>query len=354
MSDPAQAPCEPSDAIPSLSRDGSGDTNSPVVTAATATATATTATATAPRTTRRPPNRGAVAFYLTALFIALFSTFYYVFFDHIVGFIDNIIDPQPTVNGVRLPKFANAEGKPPEVSATDCADRHAKCTSMARRGQCSRSPGWMIVNCPRACEACHLLDPKVRCNRESLNISTTPAFAEGKMNEMFGRIAETFGDRYGVSIVSTSPWIVTFENFLTDAEVDALISTNTQWERSTDTGNMNAFGETGRVVSQSRTSSNSWCRGACESHPKVQSIMHKIQEVTTVPQENFEAIQVLRYELGQKYNTHHDASFKQARLACGPRVLTFFLYLSDVEEGGETAFPLVRIVQTCSLLPMYV
>ena len=26
-------------------------------------------------------------------------------------------------------------------------------------------------------------------------------------------------------------------------------------------------------------------------------------------------------------------------LACGPLILTFFLYLSDVEEGGETAFP---------------
>lgn len=29
----------------------------------------------------------------------------------------------------------------------------------------------------------------------------------------------------------------------------------------------------------------------------------------------------------------------QTKLACGPRILTFFLYLSDVEEGGETAFP---------------
>ena len=27
------------------------------------------------------------------------------------------------------------------------------------------------------------------------------------------------------------------------------------------------------------------------------------------------------------------------RLVCGARVLTFFLYLSDVEEGGETSFP---------------
>lgn len=28
----------------------------------------------------------------------------------------------------------------------------------------------------------------------------------------------------------------------------------------------------------------------------------------------------------------------QERLACGPRILTFFLYLNDVEEGGETVF----------------
>ena len=34
---------------------------------------------------------------------------------------------------------------------------------------------------------------------------------------------------------------------------------------------------------------------------------------------------------------------RQADLACGPRILTFFLYLSDVEEGGETAFPMLGI-----------
>ena len=44
---------------------------------------------------------------------------------------------------------------------------------------------------------------------------------------------------------------------------------------------------------------------------------------------------------GQYYHTHHDESgdlhddkFNKS----GPRILTFFLYLNDVEEGGETRF----------------
>lgn len=48
-------------------------------------------------------------------------------------------------------------------------------------------------------------------------------------------------------------------------------------------------------------------------------------------------------EPGQYYRVHSDYGASQKRLACGPRVLTFFMYLSDVEEGGETHFPRVDI-----------
>lgn len=47
--------------------------------------------------------------------------------------------------------------------------------------------------------------------------------------------------------------------------------------------------------------------------------------------------QVLRYEPSQKYDAHFDYFFhKEANDNGGNRLLTVLMYLSDVEEGGET------------------
>lgn len=197
--------------------------------------------------------------------------------------------------------------------------------------------------CSVSCNACHLRDPKIRCDRARLNISDEPIYAPGDMSDMFESIVERFGDRYGVEILSRDPWVVTFENFVSDEEIDALIETNQMFERSTDTGTTNEFGETGRILSQSRTSQNSWCRKECEEHPDVQTLTEKIEEVTNVPSSHYESFQVLRYDVGQFYRAHHDYGGEDRGLACGPRILTFFLYLSDVDGGGETSFPKLNI-----------
>lgn len=244
----------------------------------------------------------------------------------------------------KVPKGANAEGKPAEVSFAVCEDRHVQCIDYFKKGECTRNPGWMIVNCAHSCNACHLRDPKVRCERNHLNISSIPAYAPGDMNTIFEQMEAKYHERYHVTVHSRSPWVVTFDNFLTDIEIAALLSTvDGTWERSTDTGKANEFGEVGRVLSQGRTSSNAWCRHDCENHPAVKSILRKIEEITDVPIGNYESFQVLKYEKGQKYQVHHDMGMHHNGLACGPRILTFFLYLSDVEEGGETGFPNLHI-----------
>ena len=84
------------------------------------------------------------------------------------------------------------------------------------------------------------------------------------MGEMFRSIPERFKDRYEVNVLSESPWVIIFDNFFTEREAKSIIKSVKQWERSTDTGLTNEFGETGRILSQSRTSSNAWCTAECE------------------------------------------------------------------------------------------
>mmetsp|Transcript_13489 Transcript_13489/g.19441 ORF Transcript_13489/g.19441 Transcript_13489/m.19441 type:complete len:132 (+) Transcript_13489:876-1271(+) len=66
--------------------------------------------------------------------------------------------------------------------------------------------------------------------------------------------------------------------------------------------------------------------------------MDRMSDVMGIPAVNSEDLQVLKYEKGQFYNSHHDYIGHQKDRQCGPRILTFFLYLSDVEAGGGTRF----------------
>jgi len=248
------------------------------------------------------------------------------------------------------PKGANADGKPREA-VKECIDRYPnECPAYVAQGECEKNPGWMIISCAKSCDACHLRDPAIRCDRNRLNMTNAPIYAPGDMNSMFTSIVERFQDRYEINVISTSPWIVTFDNFVSEQEAHSLLNSVAKFERSTDTGSMNEFGESGRILSQSRTSTNAWCQRECEENEDVKTLMGKIEEVTYVPRQNYESFQVLSYEQGQYYRTHHDYGAEDVKLACGPRILTFFLYLSDVDEGGETNFPTLNIgelLHTC-------
>jgi prolyl 4-hydroxylase len=215
------------------------------------------------------------------------------------------------------------------------------CKRWAKMGHCDSNPGWMIMNCPTACKACHLKkNPKLRCDRERMNISTAPAYLPGDMEMMFQNLLNNESyKQFNPVAVSQDPWVVTLDDVITDEEIAALLhAVRNDFERSTDTGAYNDFGAAAKVVSQTRTSNNAWCRAQCESDPLVTQLSERIGEIVGIPQGNFESFQVLKYTEGQFYRSHHDYGHNQRTLACGPRVLTFFMYLSDVEEGGETHF----------------
>eukprot|EP00798_Chlamydomonas_sp_ICE-L_P028071 gene28069-31175_t len=94
------------------------------------------------------------------------------------------------------------------------------------------------------------------------------------------------------------------------------------------------------VESDIRTSSGTFLE--LNQDPVITKLEKRVAQISLIPQENQEGFQVLHYELGQKYEPHHDSFADEwnARVEKGgQRVVTLLMYLKDVEEGGETVFP---------------
>ena len=204
--------------------------------------------------------------------------------------------------GQRNQQFIVPENSGP--STNPCQDRFSICKTQAESGGCTRSPGWMIVHC---CESCdvhlnsrELIDPNKRCSLE--NLKTPPnAWQAGDLNKLFDKWAndETLKELYDFEVVSApdpvkynatggdkvkdgAPWVVVFNNFLTNTEVRDLIRGGEMegYERSTDQGEKSELGEQAKVVSTTRTSANAWCMHKCERLAGVKSATKKIEEIT--------------------------------------------------------------------------
>jgi prolyl 4-hydroxylase len=70
----------------------------------------------------------------------------------------------------------------------------------------------------------------------------------------------------------------------------------------------------------------------------VQTLLKKMHEVTQIDDKHSEYLQLLKYEVGEFYKTHHDYIPMQKGRVHGVRILTCFLYLNDVEEGILVGF----------------
>jgi prolyl 4-hydroxylase len=122
---------------------------------------------------------------------------------------------------------------------------------------------------------------------------------------------------------------------LTDKECGHLIAVaKDKLEKS-----MVADNESGKSIeSEVRTSSGTFLGKAQDEI--VAGIETRIAAWTFLPTENGEAIQVLHYENGQKYDAHFDYfQDKYNQQLGGHRVATVLMYLSNVARGGETVFP---------------
>ncbi|XP_021771114.1 probable prolyl 4-hydroxylase 7 [Chenopodium quinoa] len=167
-------------------------------------------------------------------------------------------------------------------------------------------------------------------------------FSNNKRQESVLKLksATVYNTLYGfdptrVTQLSWHPRAFLYKGFLTHEECDHLIQlAKDKLEKS-----MVADNESGKSIpSEVRTSSGMFLQKGQDD--VVTRIEARIAAWTFLPPENGEAMQVLRYELGQKYEPHFDYFHDKVNQQLGGhRIATVLMYLSYVEKGGETVFP---------------
>ena len=252
-----------------------------------------------------------------------------------------------------------------------CVNRDERCAMWAAQGKCDdeeedeeKDDGRkMWERCAPVCWTCEQLHYVARC---PVDQNVKHAWYPGDLDRLFERIVnEPYYQRYSPTVLSRpgyvpgddattapyqlGPWLVVLEDFTTPDEAAKLIEMGGHigYERSEDVGDEHEDGEVDSVVSTGRTSTNAWCTtDVCEAEPLVQNVVERMENLTGIPRAYSEELQLLRYEVGQFYEEHHDYIEIDRMRYGGVRILTVFLYLNDVEDGGETDFPLLGLSVT--------
>ncbi|CDY29362.1 hypothetical protein HID58_022004 [Brassica napus] len=154
------------------------------------------------------------------------------------------------------------------------------------------------------------------------------------------------GDQW-TEVLSWEPRAFVYHNFLSKEECEYLISlAKPHMVKSTVVDSETGKSKDSRV----RTSSGTFLRRGRDKI--IKTIEKRIADYTFIPADHGEGLQVLHYEEGQKYEPHYDYFVDEFNTKNGgQRMATMLMYLSDVEEGGETVFPAANM--NFSSVPWY-
>eukprot|EP00798_Chlamydomonas_sp_ICE-L_P013953 gene13954-19889_t len=140
-----------------------------------------------------------------------------------------------------------------------------------------------------------------------------------------------------MQILSWYPRVVVFPGFVDKARCDHVIALATKMMYPS--GLAYAPGEKGSSEQQTRTSKGAFMSSEMDPDGVLGWVEERIAAATLLPRENGEAFNVLQYQNMQHYDSHMD-SFDPKQFGPQPsqRIATVLIYLSDVDEGGETVF----------------
>lgn len=152
------------------------------------------------------------------------------------------------------------------------------------------------------------------------------------------------GREVGIRLVMRQPRIIVFESLLSPEECHGLMAESSdRLKTSRVVGEK--FGQ--NELHSARVSDGMFFKR--KESPLVNAIEERIAALVNWPLEHGEAIQVLRYGVGGKYDPHYDyfrlgrPATEEATKSSGNRVATLIMYLNTPTRGGGTVFPSVNL-----------
>jgi prolyl 4-hydroxylase len=135
--------------------------------------------------------------------------------------------------------------------------------------------------------------------------------------------------------------ILEYNNAITNEDCQILIDTAQMHLTKAET--------LGHKIDGYRVAESTWLNSNRDSSKRILNI---ISELTELPIDNMERIQVVKYGIGGEYKPHHDffheseSYSKEILKNGGNRVKTALIYLNDDFEGGATEFPELNYIVT--------
>jgi hypothetical protein len=164
-----------------------------------------------------------------------------------------------------------------------------------------------------------------------------PLFADkGDLEQFFERLLTQKSLR--PHVISRSPWVVQLDAFSSETQCKALLGAAGTFYPS-------IAGAVAKRMANVRNSTSYSCplHGSdCARRRGMAEHTDRVLGVLGVNKSRADAVHLLRYQSGGFYLKHTDYIGRKASQKhwdrCGPRVLTFMLYLSTPEDGGATRF----------------
>lgn len=142
-------------------------------------------------------------------------------------------------------------------------------------------------------------------------------------------------------LLNSNPFVAVYDDVFDDETAQAAIAAGVDRLEQPTYGT-----DEGRVTGEKRTNMaaliNQW------DVPELTALATRISDIVRLPPENCETSKLLRYEGEQLFDLHFDGynaegTSRDFLQRGGQRLFTTLCYLNDVEAGGETAFPNLKV-----------